>query len=779
MKRILLSAFALMLSVLAYSQAIIENPKVGMSTASNLKIEKIEISDTATVLWFHVIAGPGNKILIPGETYIQPVGKKEKLFVLSAEGIVMNEWVPMSASGDISYQLCFPKFDSSVAKIDFGEGNEGGSWFIYDIQLKPELFKSIVPEDITGNWFRSDNAQWEISLFDSVAVYKSQVWKYVKYAETDGLGKISLKSGSKKLEIYAKVGADSTCLIGETPAKLIKYSKRPDPNVIPEDKEPFKLPVYKIDTVTYCGYIKGFSPRFPNRTGMIYVNDVLTGEQDSHLLVIEDDGTFKVKFQHSNPQGIFVRNPFSFETIFVEPGKTTFQFIDNGSNTNQVLFMGDCARINTDLIKLKNINSFNYDQMQEKILDFTPEQYKAWCLELQHKDLETLDNQVQTFSISSKAAQVKKMQIVYSYTSNTMQYGWNVESAWRKKNNIPQNQREISFKPTKPDSSFYAFLTNDLVNNSLAVLTSDYETFINRLKYLDFLRGVSKSITAYEIMSELENTGYQFTPDEKELVIAMKQIDPREMKKIMDEFLVKYGDQMREFNQKYGEKLQPLYKEKGGSLITSAMMEEYLVGQGITLTDQEKAYLSEGEELNENPLIQKSILVQSEFAEEIKQFFTEHQAFINEIMKEGAIPTRNDLIQKTLGIAPGLATDAMASQDYCRSIVAEVTPVSDEKLKTYQKNITTPFIASYIEVKNNEAKAKIEANKKQKGAVVNDVPKTAADKVFDAIMEKYTGKGVYVDFWATWCAPCRSGIEQIKPLKEEMAKENVAFVYIF
>jgi len=45
-------------------------------------------------------------------------------------------------------------------------------------------------------------------------------------------------------------------------------------------------------------------------------------------------------------------------------------------------------------------------------------------------------------------------------------------------------------------------------------------------------------------------------------------------------------------------------------------------------------------------------------------------------------------------------------------------------------------------------------------------------------MEKYKGKVVYVDFWATWCAPCRSGIERIKPLKDEMAAENVAFVYI-
>jgi thiol-disulfide isomerase/thioredoxin len=37
---------------------------------------------------------------------------------------------------------------------------------------------------------------------------------------------------------------------------------------------------------------------------------------------------------------------------------------------------------------------------------------------------------------------------------------------------------------------------------------------------------------------------------------------------------------------------------------------------------------------------------------------------------------------------------------------------------------------------------------------------------------------IYVDFWATWCGPCRSGIEQIKPLKEELAGKDIVFVYI-
>jgi len=91
MKTILLTAFALFLTFFAYSQTIIENPKVGMSTASNVKIVKIELSDAATVLWFHVNSSPGNWMSVPNKTYIQPVGAKEKLYIVSAEGIPVDE----------------------------------------------------------------------------------------------------------------------------------------------------------------------------------------------------------------------------------------------------------------------------------------------------------------------------------------------------------------------------------------------------------------------------------------------------------------------------------------------------------------------------------------------------------------------------------------------------------------------------------------------------------------------------------------------------------------
>ena len=55
---------------------------------------------------------------------------------------------------------------------------------------------------------------------------------------------------------------------------------------------------------------------------------------------------------------------------------------------------------------------------------------------------------------------------------------------------------------------------------------------------------------------------------------------------------------------------------------------------------------------------------------------------------------------------------------------------------------------------------------------VSEVPFELADGAGTATLGDYKGKVVLLNFWATWCAPCRKEMPQIAELQEEFGGED-------
>ena len=50
--------------------------------------------------------------------------------------------------------------------------------------------------------------------------------------------------------------------------------------------------------------------------------------------------------------------------------------------------------------------------------------------------------------------------------------------------------------------------------------------------------------------------------------------------------------------------------------------------------------------------------------------------------------------------------------------------------------------------------------------------------ILDSVIAQNRGKVIYVDFWASWCGPCRAQMPDAQKLRERYRGKDVAFVYL-
>jgi thiol-disulfide isomerase/thioredoxin len=134
-------------------------------------------------------------------------------------------------------------------------------------------------------------------------------------------------------------------------------------------------------------------------------------------------------------------------------------------------------------------------------------------------------------------------------------------------------------------------------------------------------------------------------------------------------------------------------------------------------------------------------------------------------------------IKNIVGFDSGLFYDMLIANSYILQMNYKMKPLTNKQITNIQdyfksKNMD---IASILIKSNNIIKESLEKGQDLK---VNATPYVSKEKLMNAIISKYKGKVVLVDFWETWCGPCLRGMEDMKPLKNEFKGKEIVFVYI-
>lgn len=570
---------------------------------------------------------------------------------------------------------------------------------------------------ILGNWIEKINNHWEIGFFEKFAIYKGDFWNYKTLTFNGESANIVLTKGAKQAKIALNLRSEDLSDISFNGLQSKTYLKcgKIMPQYTTPDNTAFKDSHFqKTDSVTIKGYLRNNPLNQP--FSVVYWDPIKNGQAE-FFADIDALGCFTIKFPLINTTQLYVDWSRMNKMDVVEPGETYFLYYDFSSG--QALTSGNNERLHNEMLvfdqylPLRSKTQEEYDRRER----LSPLEFLTVKKEDSRKiNLFFDDYMAKNPNLSERFKYFQRTCYRFMIASELMQRRFNLNrNAYERFPAVFMDYVNDSLYQNTPPRPF-------TLSRDFFFFIHDYTDYIGQLKNLG-IRG--ESLTD-EIRNQ-QKAGRLNLTDEDVQVFA------------------KYGE--------YETKSFMLKMEKADSTKRAEATKPYIevIERMMKIREREeiKNFINA-----EWPKISLQFLRKKRLNVEISN--------LDSLIKD---PQLNELL---------------SVQKFYNSIYEDQSSLTDDVYQLFKDKITSPALAApIIKLQNHYAELTKQDIFYTESLKRTDHLKESkdADALLAQLIAPYKGKVVYIDFWGTWCGPCKDQMKYTGAVKEALKNKDVIFMY--